>query len=166
MPYAMVPAGYRAVLIGQTLTVQELGTFAPLEESSAEGALFLARLDFESSPPAESLAQLEQALQDAGVEHWPGYEHVVYAGTSEPVVYLAWQKGFAWLPVIIGLVLTVALPPLVGSLIWWVLPEDIKNLISSFIDLGMMLIVMVVMTQVMKPLTAQEPPKKVAEARK
>jgi hypothetical protein len=166
MPYAMVPTGYRAVLIGQTLTFHELGTFAPLEESSAEGALFLARLDFESSPPAESLDQLEQAFQDAGVEHWPGYEHVVYADVSAPAIYLAWQKGIAWLPVIIGLVLTVALPPLVGSLIWWLLPEDIKNLISSFIDLGMMLIVLVVMIQIMKPLTAQEQPKKVAEARK
>ncbi len=166
MPYGMVPPGYRAVLLGQTQSVAELGAFAPLEESSAEGAFFLARLDFESYPTAEALAQLEQVFSDAGVEHWPGYEYVVYADLSEPAVYLAWQKGFAWLPIIIGLVLTVALPPLVGSLIWWLLPEDVKNLITSLINMGMMLIVMVIMTAVMKPLTAKEQPKKLAEAKK
>lgn len=166
MPYGMVPPGYRAVLLGQTQSVAELGAFAPLEESSAEGAFFLAWLDFESYPTAEALAQLEQVFSDAGVEHWPGYEYVVYADLSEPAVYLAWQKGFAWLPIIIGLVLTVALPPLVGSLIWWLLPEDVKNLITSLINMGMMLIVMVIMTAVMKPLTAKEQPKKLSEAKK
>ncbi len=163
MPYAMVPPGYRAVLLGQAFSLEDLGTFTPLEESSAEGALFLVRLDFADFPPAEALSQLEKACLDAGVEMWPGYDHVVYADLSQPSVYLAWQKGFAWIPIIIGLLATVVLPPLLGSLMWWLLPQSVKDLITGMIDLGMMLVVMWLMTTLMKPLiaTATEKPKKV-----
>ena len=54
MPYAMVPPGYRAVLLGQAAAIEELGTFAPLEQDSAEGALFLVRLDFAEFPSGEA----------------------------------------------------------------------------------------------------------------
>ena len=72
MPYAMVPPGYRAVLLGSAQNLDDLSTFAPLEESSAEGALILMRLDFAESPSSEALAQLEQACLDAGISTWPG----------------------------------------------------------------------------------------------
>ena len=154
MPYAMVPPGYRAVFLGQAAAIEELGTFSPLEESSVEGALFLVRLDFAEFPSAESLDQLEQSFFDAGVELWPGYSHVVYADVDQPGVYLAWQKGLAWIPIIIGLIATVVLPPLLGSFIWWILPQGIKDMITGLINMGMMLLVMFVMMQLMKPLTA------------
>ena len=167
MPYALVPPGYRAVLIGQAAAIEELGTFAPLEQDSAEGALFLVRLDFTEFPSAESLDQLEQAFFDAGVELWPGYSHVVYADVDQPGVYLAWQKGLAWIPIIIGLIATVVLPPLLGSFLWWILPQGIKDMITGIINMGMMMLVMFIMMQVMKPLTAPEKkkPKKLAEAK-
>jgi hypothetical protein len=167
MPYAMVPPGYRAVLLGQADAVEDLGTFTPLEESSAEGALFLMRLDFLEFPTAEALAQLEKLCSDAGVEMWPGYEYIVYADADMPSVYLAWQKGLAWIPIIIGLVATVVLPPLLGSFIWWILPQGIKDMITGLINMGMMMLVMFIMMQVMKPLTAPEKkkPKKLAEAK-
>src|SRR4030042_1489540 len=167
MPYAFVPPGYRAVLIGQAAAIEELGTFAPLEQDSVEGALFLVRLDFAEFPSAESLEQLEQAFFDAGVELWPGYSHVVYADVDQPGVYLAWQKGLAWIPIIIGLIATVVLPPLLVSFLWWILPQGIKDMVSGLIKLGMMMLVMFIMMQVMKPLTAPEKkkPKKLAEAK-
>ena len=167
MPYAMIPPGYEAVLLGQAAAIEELSTFAPLEESSAEGALFLMRLDFAEFPSAEALAQLEQACSDAGVEMWPGYEYIVYADADMPSVYLAWQKGLAWIPIIIGLVATVVLPPLLGSFIWWILPQGIKDMITGLINMGMMLLIMFIMMQVMKPLTATEKkkPKQLAEAK-
>lgn len=155
MPYTMTPPGYRAVLIGQATAIEELGTFAPLEESSAEGALFLMRLDFTESPSEEALAQLEQACFDAGIELWPGYNHVVYADENQPVVYLAWQKGLAWLPIIIGLLVTTVLPPLLGSLVWWLMPEDLKNLISSIVNMGVMLLVVLLISKIM-PSFAQD----------
>jgi hypothetical protein len=108
---------------------------------------------------------LELALQDAGVERWPGYNHVVYADDSEPGVYLVWQKGFAWLPIIIGLVATVVLPPLLGSVLWWILPQDIKDLITGIINLGMMMLIMFILMQVMKPLTASQKPRTVEQAK-
>jgi len=64
MPYAMIPPGYRAVLLGQAQTIEDLGTFAPLEEGAAEGALVLMRLDFLELPSEETLGNLEQALRD------------------------------------------------------------------------------------------------------
>ena len=166
MPYAMVPPGYKAVLLGSASKIEDLGTFAPLEESSAEGALFLVRLDFADFPSAEALSQLEQACLDAGVELWPGYDHVVYADMSQPSVYLAWQKGLAWIPIIIGLLVTVVLPPLLGTVIWWLLPEEVKSLITGLINMGMMVVVMFIMMQFMKPLTVQEKPKKLKAAEK
>jgi hypothetical protein len=156
MPYTMAPEGYRAVLIGSATSIEGLGTFAPLEESSAEGALFLMRLDFAEYPSSEALDQLEQACFNAGVELWPGYSHVVYADVNQPTVYLAWQKGLAWLPIIIGLVVTTVLPPLLGSLVWWLMPEDLKNLISSIVNLGIMLVVMLLITKLMPSFTSEK----------
>jgi hypothetical protein len=161
MPYNFVPPGYQAVLLGPAANIEELGTFATLEQDSSEGALFLARLDFAEFPTGEALTQMEVSLQEAGVEKWPGYEHVVYADTLEPAVYLVWQKGMAWLPIIVGLVVTVILPPLLGSLLWMVLPQDIKDLITGIINLGVMLLIMYILKQAMKPLTSQEKAKKV-----
>jgi hypothetical protein len=86
---------------------------------------------------------------------------VVYADTSQLSVYLAWQKGLAWIPIIIGLLVTVVLPPLLGTVIWWLLPEEVKSLITGLINMGMMVVVMFIMMQFMKPLTAQEKPRKV-----
>ena len=166
MPYAMVPPGYRAVLLGSANRVEDLGTFAPLEESSVEGALFLVRLDFMVAPSVEALSQLEQAFFDAGVEMWPGYDHVVYADLDQPSVFLAWQKGIVWMPIIIGIVAVTVLPMLLGGLVWLILPQSLKDMITSLIDMGMMLLVMFIMMQLMKPLTAQEKTRKVKAPKK
>ena len=167
MPYAMVPPGYRAVLLGQAASLDHLGAFAPLEEITAEGALVLMRLDFAAFPTGEMLAGLEKKLQEAGVNTWPGYPFIVHADNSRPSVYLAWQKGFAWLPVIIGILALTVLPPLLGSIIWLILPQSLKALINNLIGMGMMLLVMLVMMQVVKPLTVamKEKPKELKEAR-
>ena len=156
MPYAMVPPGCKAVLLGQAQTIEDLGTFAPLEESAAEGALILMRLDFADLPSSEKLAQINQACLDKGIPSWPGYDYIVYADTAQPSVYLAWQKGFAWMPIIVGLLVTTVLPALLGALSWWILPQGVKDLISGLMDMGMMVLVMWVMGTVMKPLTQTE----------
>ena len=166
MPYALVPPGYSAVLIGQAAAIEELGIFAPLEQDSDEGALFLVRLDFAEFPSAQALDQLEQAFFDVGVELWPGYNHVVYADIDQPGVYLAWQKGLAWIPIIVGLLVTVVLPPLLGGLIWKLMPQSLKDLISGIVNMGIMVLVMVLMTKMMpKPTPEKEKPKKVKEAK-
>ena len=165
MPYAMVPPGYRAVPIGQTANIEELGTFTPLEAGAAEGALFLMRLDFEAIPSGEALAHLEQVFRDAGVEPWPGYKFFVYADESKPTVYLTWQKGFAWLPVIIGLLAVTVLPPLLMAGIWLILPESLKNFISGLVNLGgMALMMFLVVKMIPAPAREKKKPKQIEEA--
>jgi len=166
MPCAFVPPGYRAVLIGQAQDIQDLGTFRPLEEGADEGALVLIRLDFTEPMPEETLGNLEQACRDVGVEPWPDSEYYVYKDTGSSSVYLIWQKGMPWLPIIIGLMATVVLPPLITAGLWLILPDSVKSLISSLVNMGMMLLMMWLMTSLMKPLMApaKEKPKQVKEA--
>jgi len=161
MPYALVPPGYQAVLLGQALRLEDLGTFTPLEENTDEGALVLMRLDFGEPLTDEALAQLNQACWDKGIPAWPGYDCVVYADTTAPSVYLTWQKGQAFMPIIVGILVTVVVPPLLGALIWRLLPQSVKSTISGIINLGIMMLVMWLMTTLMKPLTSAEKPKKV-----
>ena len=167
MPYAMVPPGYKAVLLGQAQTIEDMGTFVPLEESADEGALILMRLDFADFPSGEALAQLNQACLDKGIPPWPGNGYIVYADTAQPSVYLAWQKDFAWMPIIIGLLVTTVLPALLGALSWWILPQGIKDLITGLMNMGMMVVLMWVMSTMLKPLTQVEKskPKQVAQSR-
>jgi hypothetical protein len=166
MPWAFIPPGYQAILIGQAVDIEDLGAFAPLEESSGEGTPVLLKLDFAGPVSEESLTALEQACRHANIEPWPGSEYYVYADETAPTVYIVWQKGFAWLPVIIGLVATVILPPLLTAGLWLILPDSLKSLISNLINMVMMVLVMWVMMSFMKPLMApaKEKPKQVEEA--
>jgi len=166
MPCAFVPPGYRAVLIGQAQDIQELGTFTPLEENAEEGALVLVRLDFAEQVSEEVLGRIEQACRDAGVEPWPGSGYYVYTDTTSNSVYLVWQKGMAWLPIIVGLLVTMVIPPLLTAGIWLILPDSIKSLISSLVNMGMMLLMMWLMMSLVKPLMApvKEKPKQIKEA--
>ena len=166
MPDRLTPPGHRAVLIGSVGSIEELGAFAPMEEGSAEGTLMLMRLDFAEFLSEETLAGIEQACFETGVERWPGYGHIVFADMSRPSVYLAWQKGIAWMPIIIGILVMTALPALLGGLIWLILPESLKQLITGLIQMGMMMLVMWLMMSLIKPLTAPERPKRIEEARK
>jgi hypothetical protein len=166
MPERLTPPGYRAVIIGSAGSIEELGAFAPMEEVSDEGTLMLMRLDFDEFLSDETLAGIEQAFRDAGVERWPGFEIIVYADLTKPSVYLAWQKGMAWMPIIIGLLATMILPPLLGGVIWMLLPESLKQTINTLIGMGMMLLVMFLMMQVVKPLTASERPKRLEETKR
>ena len=165
MPYAFVPPGYRAVLLGQAQDVEELGTFSPLEEGAEEGALVLIRLDFTEPPSEEMLSNLEQACRDAGIEPWPGSTYYVYADTGSTSVYLVWQKGIAWLPIIIGLLAMVVLPPLLTAGIWLILPDSLKSFISNLINLGMMVLIIFLIMKMMPALSPEkEKPKQVKEA--
>ena len=93
MPYAFTPPGYTPVLLGQAQDIEGLGAFTTLEESAAEGAPVLMKLDFVEPPLEEVLVELEQACRNAGVEPWPGSEFYVYADISSKSVYLVWPPG-------------------------------------------------------------------------
>jgi len=150
--------------LGQAQEIKDLGTFAPLEESSAEGALVLVRLDFYEPLSEETLGNLEQACREVGVEPWPGSEYYVYADMDSPAVYLVWQKGMAWLPIILGLLATMVLPSLLTAGIWLILPDSLKSLISSLVNMGMMLLVMFLIMKMVPALSPKkEKPKQIEE---
>ena len=160
MPYAFVPPGYRAVLVAQASSIEDLGAFAPMEENTTEGTLVLMKLDFLEQVSEEKLIELEEACHDAGVEPWPGSEFYVYADINSNSVYLAWQKGIAWLPIIIGLLAVTALPALLGTFLWWIIPDSLKNLIN----MGMMMLMMWLVMKMISPLLSEkERPKQVTE---
>jgi len=153
MPDGMLPPGHRAVLLGQASSIEDLNMVAPLEEGTAEGSLMLMRLDFAEAPLAEALSQLETSLRDAGVPPWPSSTSIVYAEANQPYVYLAWQKGIAWMPIIIGILVTLVLPTILGGIVWLVLPDWVKQLIEVG---GVMLVMFGVMSLVKGMVPAEE----------
>lgn len=164
MPYAMLPPGHRAVLLGSATTVEGLSAFSPLEEGVPEGALMLARLDFEDYPSVEMASHVNEACLAQGIPPWPGYAQVAFLDPTAPSIYIAWSKGFAWLPVIGGLLAVTVLPALLTAFVWWILPEEITSMIEAMMMLGVVLLMFYLMSQFMKPLIEPEKPKQVKGA--
>ena len=54
--------------------------------------------------------------------------------------------------------------PWSSAAFWLLIPQSIKDLISSLVDMGIMVLIMYVMMQVMKPLSAAVAPKQVKAA--
>ena len=158
---SLIPPGSQEILIGSAASLNDLNAFTPMEEGMAEGSLMLMRLDFVEFPTSQALTQLEKALHNAGVAPWPGYSFITFAAIDTPSAYLAWQKGFAWLPIILGIAAVTVLPALLGGLVWLILPKSFKDMITGLINMGMMLLVMLIMSQVMKPLTASTKTKQI-----
>ena len=70
----------------------------------------------------------------------------------------------AWLPVIIGTLLLTALPGIVGTVIWLLLPQSVKDFITGIINMGMMLLIMYVMMSFVKPMIGAAAPRRVKKA--
>ena len=143
----MVPYGYTAYLLGTSDTLDGLYSISPLEENMAEGTLMLMQLNFENFPSAEVIAELNQELTQAGVTPWPGYSQIAYADATQATIYLCWVKGIAWMSIIIGILVLMVLPALLGAFIWWLLPEDIKAMINMMIVVGVMALMMTFMSR-------------------
>jgi len=143
-------SGYEARLLGYVTSFGDINLFVPLEQGVPEESLMLVRLDFAAFPLSESLAELDQALINAGVPPWPGNTNIVFADATAPSVYLAWVKGIAWMAIIIGIIGLIVLPALLGGLIWWLIPESIKNLINMIVMVGIMFLMMKFITPMLK----------------
>lgn len=135
-------SGYEARLLGYITSLDDLSLFVPLEQGVPEESLMLMRLDFAAFPSSDSLAELDQALINAGIPTWPGNTNIVFADATVPTIYLAWVKGIAWMAIIIGIIAMIALPSLLGGLIWWLIPESIKNIINVIIMVAVMFLMM------------------------
>ena len=61
------------------------------------------------------------------------------------------------MPVILGILGLAVLPALLGAFVWWILPEPVTEMIESMLGLGMMMmLVMFIMMQPVKSLTAPD----------
>jgi len=156
MANGIAPPGYRAELLAYVTNLNDLNLVTPLEDGTPEGSLMLMELDFGEYPAWATLEELNTKFVDAGVIPWPGNGRVVFADATRPAVYLCWVKAIAWMPIIIGMLVVTVLPALLGAFVWWLIPQEIKDLI---VMVGMMLIMWGVF-KMMTPLLAPAEGKK------
>lgn len=141
-----MPIGYSTYYGGAytDLAAQQAQALA-LEQSVPEGTLVLLELSLPEAPGLDVLADLNGKLLDAGVPPWPGYSSLVFSdSTDRTKIYITWVKGLAFSPIIIG-ILFLVLPVILGGVIWFLIPEEIK---SMMVMLGFMLILMPIMGMV------------------
>jgi hypothetical protein len=139
-----IPAGYTAQLLATATDISGAGLFYPAEESQAEYTRMVLCIDCGSVADAESAAQtIQEGCLAQGVLYWPEYpgQYTFVDGSS---VYVAWVKGFAWMAIIAGLILV----PVIGMILWALMPESLQQLISAVI----MMFVMMIMMRMMMPM--------------
>ena len=151
MPNGIAATGFRTHLLGEVAAIEDLSIFQPLEESVPEESLMMLELYFEAFPSSESLESLNQACLDGGIPPWPGNSQIVFADSDRPIVYLAWTKGFAWISVIAGMVALTVLPMLLGGLLWWLIPEPVKDLLMMVVMMGGMFLMMKLIMPMLAP---------------
>jgi hypothetical protein len=143
-----MPIGYTTYYAGsfEDLRAQQ-AQVAAQEESTPEGTLALLELTLSESVLPETLVGLNSRLLGAGVPPWPGYNDVVFADNADSrKLYAAWVKGFAWSPIIIGILITM-LPVILGGVIWFLLPSGVKDMI---VMMGVMMMILPIMGMVTK----------------
>jgi hypothetical protein len=142
-----MPIGYTAYYAGtfEDLAAEQTQVMAQ-EESAPEGALMLLELNLSEAPSPETLVELNNQLLSVGVPPWPGYWDIVFANAAQPKVYIAWAKGFAWTPIIIG-ILVLVLPIILGGILWLLIPEPVKEMIMM---MGLMMIMIPIMGMITK----------------
>ncbi len=138
----VIPPGYQARLVGIATSLDELNGLVPLEAGFPEPSRVLLRVDISPGEDVYSIAEnLNGELVAKGVPAWPGYPGRI-AFVEGNSVYLAWMKGFAWLPVIIGL---LVVPIILPVILWFVSPgfrEAVQAMLGFLIMMVMMLFVM------------------------
>jgi len=142
-----MPVGYTTYYAGsfENLAAQQ-PAMAAQEEATPEGALALLELTLPESVPLETLMDLNGRLLSAGVPPWSGYSNVVFADVSPGKAYIAWTKGFSWMPIILGIVFLV-LPMILGAVLWFLIPQGVKDMMMM---MGLMMMIVPIMGMVTK----------------
>jgi hypothetical protein len=153
---------YRAILLASSTNLDDLKLYQAQEETTPEGSLISLELHFDDYPDAQALGELNQKCLDAGVLPWFGNTQIVFTHPNTTIVTLQWTKEFAWLPIIIGLVATTILPVLLGAVVWWLIPEDVKNMITSLVTMMVMFFMIKMITPMFTP---AEKPKQIEGAK-
>lgn len=114
-------------------------------------------------PLFESLAgSLNWTLKQTGVTPWPEYQDIVFVDSQEPVWYIAWFKEPVWLaPIIAALapVIAIIVAVFLGSVLWRVLPQEVRQPIEDVLGLLPLVLVMGVMAFLPQATQMLSPPK-------
>jgi len=142
-----MPIGYTTYYAGsfEDLRSQQ-ALVAAQEEAIPEGTLVLLEFNLSEAPNPEVLVGLNSRLLSAGVPPWAGYSNVVFANAAQPKVYVAWTKGFAWTPIIIGIIFLI-LPVILGAVLWFLIPQGVKDMMMM---VGLMMVMIPIMGMVTK----------------
>jgi len=143
-----MPIGYTTYYAGafEDLGAQQ-SAMAAQEEATPEGTLALLELTLPEPASPETLVELNSRLLSAGVPPWRGYNNVVFTDSTDPKkVYVAWTKGFAWTPIIIGIIFLI-LPVILGGILWFLIPQPVKDMMMM---MGLMMMIVPIMGMVTK----------------
>jgi hypothetical protein len=152
----IIPPGYQAHLVGVASSLDELNGFVPLEAGLPEPSQVLMRVDIALGEDAYSIAEdLNGQLLASGVPPWPGYPGRI-AFTEGNSVYLAWLKGIAWMPIIMGLL--IGLPIVLPIILWFVSP-GFRETIEGMFGFLIMMLMMVFVMKLTRGITAPAKPK-------
>ena len=107
---------YQQIASGNALDLANLEQY---EAQIGEGDRCLLELDLNTDAPSWSVSWLGEQMQAKGIP-----EAKVESGS--PKLRVFWRKGFAWIPIIIVLVLTFAL-----LIIGWRLFKDVSAVVPA-----------------------------------
>jgi hypothetical protein len=90
------------------------------EQHIPEGGLAELVLKFRLRPPGfiTECNLLDSALKKAGVTPWPGNDRLVYFEEDPATVYIRWQRGMAWAPIVLAAIPIVLVTLLVLMTLW------------------------------------------------
>jgi len=143
-----MPAGYTTYYAGsfEDLRKQQ-ALVAAQEEATREGTLVLMELELAESLHPDTLVEVNNQLLSAGVPAWQGYRNIVFADSAAPKkVYVCWTKGIAWSGIIIGILLFL-LPTILGGILWFLIPQPVKDML---VMMGLMMVMLPIMGMVTK----------------
>jgi len=138
-----MPVGYTSYYAGsfEDLRSQQ-ALVAAQEEATPEGTLAMLELQLAEAPHPDTLVEVNNQLLSAGVPLWEGYPNIVFAdATDAKKVYVCWTKGLAWSGIIIGILLFL-LPTILGGVLWFLIPQPVKDMV---VMMGLMAIMVPIM---------------------
>ncbi len=143
-----MPIGYTSYYAGsfEDLRSQQ-ALVAAQEETAPEGTLAMLELQLAEAPHPDTLVEVNNQLLSAGVPPWEGYSSIVFADATDPKkVYVCWTKELAWSGVIIGILLFL-LPTILGGVLWFLIPQPVKD---TIIMMGLMMVMLPIMGMITK----------------
>ena len=149
-----VPAGYQVRLLAVAGSLDELDNFVPLEGGLPEPSRVLLQIGISGDAYAKAL-ELNNALLAQGVPYWPEHPGIV-AFSEGDTIFIAWMKGFAWMPLIIGLLFGL---PLILPIILWFVDPGFRQTMEAMVGFLVMMVMMIFMMRMTREMTTPAKPK-------